>query len=884
MPFGYGIQQGQWARAIVLGVAVAVTSGVASAQTVLPLREGWQIQSSAKATEEGATISTPDYKADGWIAASVPSTVVGTLVTAKLLPDPYYGRNLRDIPGVTYPEARNFSHYPMSLQSPYAVPWWYRRAFDIPASDRGAGRHVWLRFDGINFRANIWFNGTLIAKQDEVAGTFRTYEFEVTKLARATGNVIAVQISAPDVKDLALTWVDWNPMPPDKNMGLYQPVSVVTSGPVALRGPQVTSRVAPTLDKARLTVQVEASNPGDQEQLVVVRGKIEGASFERKLWLNPGETRLVEFDPDAYPQLIFPNPRLWWPYQLGPHSLYELSLEAVVDNAVADRQKVPFGIREVTSSLDEKGARLFRVNGVPVLVRGGGWASDMMLRPDPERLEVEMRYVKEMNLNTVRLEGKPETDDFYAIADREGILVMTGWCCCDQWEEWKKWTPENRWVATDSLRSQLRRLRNHPSVLAWLNASDRLPSIEVERAYLDVEREVRWSVPVVSSAANVTSTTTGKSGVKMNGPYDYVPPTYWYVDKDKGGAFGFATEISPGPAIPPIESLKEFIPAEELWPIGRYWLFHAGGQQFKNVDRFNHAMEERYGKAKDLRDYVWKAEAMAYEGERAMFEAYGRNKYRSTGVIQWMLNNAWPSIIWHLYDYSLRPAAGFFATKKACEPLHVQYSYDDRSVVVVNEYRTPFAGLRVTATVYDLDWKERFTKTETVTVAEQGVAHVTTLPEPAELPVTYFLRLALTGADGRVLSRNFYWLSTTPEVLDTAKAEWFWTPTKSLSDLTAVAELGAATVSVHAEGATSAAQEPAVLVHVTNESDRPALLVRLRLLEGKGGAEIKPVYWEDNYFELAPRESKDVRVSYPVREVRQPPTVAVDGWNVKSAD
>jgi exo-1,4-beta-D-glucosaminidase len=809
--------------------------------------------------------------------------VVGTLVAAAVLPNPYFGMNLRAFPGVTYSVGQNFSHFPMSPRSPYAVPWWYRRTFDLPPDGLAPGRHVSLRFDGINYRANIWVNGVRVATRDQVAGTFRTYELDVTKLARSHRNVVAVEVFAPEVKDLALTWVDWSPMPPDKNMGLYQPVSVVLSGPVALHGPQVTSRVAPTLDRARVTVFVEARNPGDREQQVAVRGKIEGASFERTLWLNPGETRLVEFDPDTFPQLILPNPRLWWPYQMGAHSLYELSLEAVVEGKISDRQKVAFGVREVTSTLDEKGARLFRINGKPVLIRGGGWAPDMMLRQDPERLGIEMRYVKEMNLNTVRLEGKPESDLFYDIADREGILVMTGWCCCDQWEEWKAWTPENRWVATESLRSQLRHLQNHPSVFAWLNASDRLPSVEVERAYLDVEREVRWSVPIVSSAQTQTSSVSGRSGVKMAGPYEYVPPSYWYNDKDKGGAFGFATEISPGPAIPPIESLKEFIPEGHLWPIDKFWLFHAGGGEFRTIERFNRAMGERYGKATGLSDYVWKAEAMAYDGERAMFEAYGRNKYAATGVIQWMLNNAWPSIIWHLYDHSLRPAGGFFGTKKACEPLHVQYSYDDRSVVVVNELLQASAGLKVTATVYDLDWKERFTRTEAVAVKEQAVARVLTLPEASTLPATYFLRLTMAGPEGTVVSRNFYWLSSKPDVLDHAKAAWFWTPTVSQADLTALAALPRATVSVRAEGAPSAASEPAILVHVQNDSDHPALLVRLRLTEGKGGGDIKPVYWDDNYFELAPHESREVRVSYPAREIKQPPAVAVDGWNVITA-
>ena len=179
----------------------------------------------------------------------------------------------------------------------------------------------------------------------------------------------------------------------------------------------------------------------------------------------------------------------------------------------------------------------------------------------------------------------------------------------------------------------------------------------------------------------------------MHGPYDYVPPSYWLTDTKNGGAFGFATEMGPGAAVPPIESLRMMLPPDRLWPMNEFWMFHAGGDEFKDLKLFTEALEARYGKATSVEDYARKAQALAYEGQRAMFEAFGRNKYDATGVIQWMLNNAWPSMIWHLYDYYLRPGGGYFGTKKACEPLHVQYSYDDGSVAVVNDRHEAAKGL-----------------------------------------------------------------------------------------------------------------------------------------------------------------------------------------------
>src|SRR2546428_13801894 len=216
-----------------------------------------------------------------------------------------------------------------------------------------------------------------------------------------------------------------------------------------------------------------------------------------------------------------------------------LSIAVETNGAGSDGQDVRFGINEFSSELTDKGHRLFRVNGRPILIRGGGWASDMLLRPvTPERLAAQMRYVREMGLNTIRLEGKLEGEEFYEAADRNGILLMPGWCCCDQWEKWDKWDAEDHRVAPASLRDQILRMRNHPSVLAWVNGSDFPPPAEVERAYLKVLDELEWSKPVLSSATEAPGPVSGPSGVKMRGPYDYVPPSYWLADEKHRGALG----------------------------------------------------------------------------------------------------------------------------------------------------------------------------------------------------------------------------------------------------------------------------------------------------------------------------------------------------------
>jgi exo-1,4-beta-D-glucosaminidase len=531
------------------------------------------------------------------------------------------------------------------------------------------------------------------------------------------------------------------------------------------------------------------------------------------------------------------------------------------------------------SELTAKGHRLFKVNGRPLLIRGGGWASDMMLRPASQaRLEAEMRYVREMGLNTIRLEGKLESDLFYDLADRHGILVMPGWCCCDQWEKWDKWDAEDHRVGPASLRDQILRLRNHPSVFVWLNGSDFPPPADVEKAYLDVLRSLDWSKPVVSSATEAPGPVSGPSGVKMRGPYDYVPPSYWLADSEHGGAFGFATETGPGAAVPPLESLKRMLPADRLWPINEHWRFHAGGDEFKDLKLFTGALEGRYGKATGVEDYARKAQALAYEGQRAMFEAYARNKYTSTGVIQWMLNNAWPGMIWHLYDYYLRPGGGYYGTRKACEPLHVQFSYDDRSVVLVNDTQEAFQRLEVTAELFDLDLTRRFSQTARADVAADAVVRALVVPKPKELSATHFLRLRLDDAAGRPISANLYWLSTREDVLDWEKTEWHYTPTRVHADLSGLARLPATALAVEARSDASG-PEGAARVSISNTGTALAFQVHLKLVAAASGEEVLPVYWEDNYFALFPGEKRELRVVYPGRSDTPSFSVEADAWN-----
>jgi exo-1,4-beta-D-glucosaminidase len=877
--------------AVRLGLILAILAGPAYADITgssdkIFLHAGWTLQSSCLFLAKGEQISTPGYRTNGWHSATVPTTVVAALVADKTYPDPYYGKNLRDIPGTSYPIGKNFSLLSMPKDSPFRCSWWYRTEFTLPSNYQN--RHVWLHFGGINNHANIWVNGKLLAGSNDIAGAYRTYDFDISSFVAGGGpNALAVETIAQTEKDLGINWVDWNPAPPDKDMGLWRSVYLESSGEVAMRHLMVVTHFpGASLEEAELTAETELRNSSDREITGFLDGRIEDVKFRQTVTLKPGETRTVRFTPDEFPQLRIKNPRVWWPYRMGAQELHELDLRFVVGDDLSDEQSTRFGIREITSELNSAGARQFYVNGKKILIRGGGWSPDMLLRHDHARLETDFRYVREMNLNAIRLEGKMETDDFYDLADEQGILIMAGWCCCDHWEQWNHWQHGDLEIATASLRSQILRMRSHPSMLVWLNGSDGPPPADVETAYLQVLKETDWPNPTISSASQKPTLVTGKSGVKMTGPYDYVPPDYWLTDTSKyGGAFGFNTETGPGPAIPLLSCLRKFIPSDHLWPQDSFWDYHAGSEGFKNLNHFEGAMKSIYGAPTGLDDYETKAQAMAYDGERAMFEAYSRNKYTSTGIIQWMLNNAWPSTIWHLYDYYQQPAGGYFGTKKACEPLHVQYSYDDKSVVVVNSLYQKFSGLTVTAHLYDNSLHERFSRQAQTDVDADGVAKVFTIPAEVFSPTApvYFVKLELQSSDGKAVSTNFYWLSPKKNTYEWGKTDYKYTPVSSYEDFTTLQNLPKAKLEIN-DRAASGADGPAIHLTVKNPSDHLAFQLRFGVRKKGQEAEILPVFWNDNYIELMPGESREISAQYLAgSDLSGPLELTVAGWNVETA-
>jgi exo-1,4-beta-D-glucosaminidase len=488
--------------------------------------------------------------------------------------------------------------------------------------------------------------------------------------------------------------------------------------------------------------------------------------------------------------------------------------------------------------------------------------------------------MKDMNLNTVRLEGKMEDDEFMDLADKYGMLIMPGWCCCDSWEHWNEWGPEQYIIARLSSASQLKRLRIHPSIFVFVYSSDEIPPNDVETLYLDVFGEFAWPNPLLSAASNRVSTITGPTGVKMTGPYSWVPPNYWFLDKNQyGGAYGFFTEGSPGQNPLALESFNRIIPDDKRWPINEVWNYHCGLEtsQFGNLGTFTPSVNGRYGITNSVEDYLEKSQLNAYESHKAMFEAYSRNKYTSTGLIQWMLNNAFPGMIWHLYDYYFNPTSTYFAVKQACEPIHIQYSYDDESIWLVNSLYTPQLNLVARAEVYDIDANNLFQTSINVPRIEPDTSQALfVIPPLGTATTSYFLRLYLYRDTTILISQNFYWLSTNPDVLNWSGTTWWHTPTQSYADHTLLQTLPPINLRVESNSTQDPVTGDSVTqVTINNPQLAIALFIRARVVDA-AGKDVWPIFWDDNYISLLPRETRVITAKYNHLGVIQ---VQTELWN-----
>lgn len=837
------------------------------------LASHWSICSSDSVSANGAAISSVGFNFTDWYPAEAPSTVLHVLVQNGVYKNIFLNNNLEKI-----------------SKAPFRTAWWYRTEF----SGDFSGQTVLLRFEGINYKANIWLNGKKIADTSVVKNAFLQYKFDVSNGIKNGKNVLAVEVFPPKPGDFTMGFVDWNPKPPDSDMGIFRPVFVETNKGVGVSYPFVVTNLSKDLSQADLTASVVITNYKKTDQSGEVVLNINGNRLIKSVSLAQGETKEVIFTPKDFPQLKIDHPKLWWPYTLGSPYLYHAGFVFRQHEKVFDKKSIDFGIRTVSSYFTKAGFRGFKINGKRILIRGGGWTDRLLLDDTQESVENQLEYVKNMGLNTIRLEGFWGNSRYlYSLSDKMGILIMVGWSA--QWE-WKDvlgkrcsadyggiLSPSDMKMMGHAWQDQIVWLRNHPAIFAWLSGSDKIPKPEMEKQYLKILSEYD-STRVYLASAKEWDALTGPTGVKMRGPYAYEPPVYWFSDTLYGGAFGFNTETSPGAEVPPLESIEKMISQKHLWPIDPIWNYHCARNQFGTLDRYTKALETRYGKATSVRSYAQKAQLMNYELMRSMFEAFSAYRYKATGVIQWMLNSAWPKMYWQLYDYYLMPNGAYYGAKKASQPYHAVYDYAHHSIFIVNDKLNDKNGCTLKMTVYDDSSKLKFKKVINVDLKANSSREIFVLPKKNWGTPVYFLDLKLNDKDGKEIDNNFYWLSVKPDVLDyQAKVPgWnFYTPSKKYADFTALNHLPKVKLAtaIHQK---QNRQTTEFRVTLANNSRYIAFFVHTSIQDGKTGDTILPVLWSDNYVSLLPGEIRVLTATIKNRYLEnRKPQLIVSGYNLK---
>jgi len=841
------------------------------------LADDWQLISSAENDEMPQKLNPSVIELNTPYKTNVPSTVLAALVKNGVYVDPYFGKNLEKIPTEQFDNS-----------------WWYIKKFNLKNGQNN--KNATLKFDGINYRANVWLNGRQIAASDTLAGAYRCFEFDVSGELIAGQNVLAVEVFPPQPGEFTIGYVDWNPSPPDKNMGIFRPVTLALSGPVSVNNPFVRSKIdLETLESAKLTIEAELRNHSANEVAATLKGEIEQIKFDKKITLAGGENKTIRLTADEHKELLIDTPRLWWPNGYGEANLYSLKLDIAIDGKLSDSKTISFGIRDIEDYFNEQGHRGYRINGKEILIKGAGWVDDLLLADTPEKLEAQVKYAKHLNLNTLRLEGFWGSDQtLYNLCDRYGIMIMVGWSCHWEWEDFigkacddfggiKSLSEID--LISRSWRDQITMLRNHPSIFVWLGGSDKLPRPELEKRYLETLEEIDGERTYLGAAGDLESEVSGRTGVKMNGPYAFTPPIYWYMDRKYGGAFGFNTETGPGAQVPPLESIKKMIPEDHLWPIDDYWEYHcARSYKFNNLNRYEKALIQRYGNCNNEEEFARIAQVMNYELMRPMFEAFRVNKGLTTGIIQWMYNSAWPAMYWQLFDSYLMPNGAFYGAKKALEPLQLIYNYADKSVYAVNSSQKSFSNLKAEMSIWGLDSKIKWLKSLTFEIANNSTKKV--LAESGmnsvldNLAPNQFLKLILLDSKDEKIGSNFYWLSTKADIPDFPKTEVYYTPVKQYADFTNLRNIPKVKIETYHIVAENNGEQK-IIVTLHNSSDDFALFIELRVVGEKSGKSILPIYWEDNYISLAPGEERQISATFDKKDLNgDNPVFLFNGWNI----
>jgi hypothetical protein len=878
---------------------------------------GWRLIEAPRLRADGAAISRAGFDVGAWHAATVPGTVLTTLVDRGVYPDPTIGLN-----NMAIPESLSRQDY------------WYRSEFTLPALP---DKRLTLTFGGVNYAAQVWVNGVAVG---DVKGAFIRGRFDVTSLLKPGANSIAVLVSPPPHPGIAHEqslaggrgdnggalmsdgptfgasegW-DWIPGVRDRNTGLWQGVELAATGAVTLGDPAVSTRL-PRADNsiAEVSIEVPVVNHGAAPAATMVRAAFDDVTVERLVTVPAGANATVTFDPKDFPQLAIVHPRLWWPNGYGNPALHALHLTASVNQVPSDTRDLDFGMRSVTyelASLDGEGrlrrvlvdSDLARHLGTPVIderhaalrkVRGG-WANSLMpgaenspavktLPDDPLGTQLVLR------INGVRIAARggnwgmddmmkrvaPERLAPYFRLHREaGMNIIRNWMgqsteeafyaladrnglmvLNDFWESTQDGDAEAQDVPlfVANARDVVRRYRTHPSIVLWFGRNEGVPQPALQNAL----QEMVWQ----EDGTRLYKGNSRIINLAGSGPYEWHKPEDYFTSYPRG----FAVEVGTS-SFPTLEAWQRTVPAAaDRWPVSDAWVYHDWHQERGvSMASFTHALESEFGPARDLRDFERKAQMLNYESHRAIFEGFNAGLWtRNSARMLWMTHPAWPSADFQIYSSDYDTHAAFYGTKKGAEPVHIQMNQPGHQVMMVNTTLAAVTGVRLRARVTDLSGATLLTRESSVTVGANATVEALTLPLDAALakgPV--LVRLEAFANDGKKLSENFYWQAAKPE------------------DLQALSTMPQATLKASAEAETPTNGEVVETITLANTGQTPALQAKLTLFDAKG-EQILPAYFSDNYLSLLPGETRRVTVRYP--QQRGTATVRLRGWNIADGE
>jgi len=885
----------------------------------------FNLQSSSVVTQSGKELSTSAYNSRVyWFPVQVPSTVLTGLVANKVYPDPYIGMNNMLIPDASdsFNHQYNLEQYSYlpNEPNPWKKPYWYRTTFMVPANDKG--KHFQLIFKGINYRAAVWVNGKQIADSSQMAGMFAQYSLDVTNAIHAGDtNVLAVKIypldypglpATPQLKALgdffanggptgdigknvtmlcSVGW-DWMPAVRDRNMGIWQPVYLRTSGQVVIQNPQIKTDLPnlPDTNIAHLSLDLSLNNYSEEKQngnlkITISPENFSGQSFtvNQKISVDANGSADVHLTPQNVKQFAVQKPHLWWPNGHGYANLYRIRLQYQNGNQISDDTSFVFGIRTVSSKVvmvNGWARRDFYVNGERVHLDGGAWVPDMMLNRDSTRYDYELHLCKNANINLVRIWGGgiAPPDIFFDMADKYGLLVWQDfWVTGDTQGEFKgspDWPLEGN-VFIRNMESTIYRIRNHPSLLVWTGGNEGHARKELYDAMRNDVATLDGTRPFIPSSSGFAKLPNGwkgswpddqPSGVYSGGPYSWQDAAHYYKLADAGRDWVFKDETGI-PSQPPYETLPSIInnlvPDSTLpFPLNNTWGYHDACVGNGHYDTYYNAMAERYGAPESMKDFSDKMQLVNANGYRGIFEAAGHKLNETGGVMLWKLNASLPSVIWQVYDWYLNPNAGYYFMKRACEPVHIQLNLDDSVVAIINRSYKSQAGLKAEVKVYDLNSKLLFSQNKTISLKATDVKETISLEQLlAREKGISFMVLSLKNAAGKTISQNVYWFA----------------PDHNFKSLK---EMPTADLKVKVIKAEKLKNEIKWSLQISNTNKGLAFFINPQVIEN--GKEILPSFWSDNYFSLSPNESTTVTVSVPNAKISTGKTqLAVSGWNVE---